>query len=69
MATPDRSPIGELIDWQFSITEQRHTTRYGTHAGKYWKQYLPAGAVLSGRFPPKVITQDHYEIAERRKID
>lgn len=69
MANPDRTPISEQIAWQFVISEQMHSTRYGTHHGRFWKQYLPGGAIINGRFPPKVITQEHYELAERHKTD
>lgn len=58
--------LANLIDWQFTVTEQGHQARYGTLNGRFYKQFLPAGISVPGRHPPHPILERLYELALER---
>lgn len=59
-------PLEDLIQWHFTVGEQDFMSRYGTYAGRFWKQFLPGGLPMPELHPPKLITQQAYELAERQ---
>ena len=66
MALPDPDRLQALISWQFEVSEQNHTARYGTYAGAYWKQVLPAGMAQPLLYPPRKVLPAVYEMARKR---
>lgn len=66
MAALSPQELQELIDWQFAITMQGQTSRYGTLNNHFYKQYLPAGIDVPGRHPPRRIHKEVYELAHRQ---
>ena len=66
MAVTSITPLQDQIKWQFTVSEQGFTSRYGTYAGAFWKQLLPAGLHVPELHPPKKIPQELYERAQRR---
>lgn len=68
MATPSPGNLQSLIEWDFALTSDIGTTRYGQYAGAYWKQYLPAGIAIPAKHPPKRIEPRFYERAKKHSI-
>jgi len=66
MTLPDADRLQSLITWQFETTEQNQTSRWGTYADAYWKQYLPAGMAQPTLHPPRKVLQAVYTMAAKR---
>ena len=52
------------ISWDFEVTMQGLTSRYGKLGDKFYKQFLPGGQTFEERYPPKVISKRAYELAQ-----
>jgi len=65
MATPDPKRLQDQIDWQFTAAQQGQLSRYGTFAGGFYKQFLPAGLDLPSTHPPRRIDEKVYRFIER----
>jgi len=65
MATPSSKQLQDQIDWTFTVAEQGHVARYGTFGGEFYKQVLPAGVDVPGRFPPRRIPAAVYNFSKR----
>jgi hypothetical protein len=53
------------IVWDFTVSQQLFSARYG-HAGPvFYRQHLPGGMEFFGRYPPKPIDERTYRLAQR----
>lgn len=55
-----------LITWDFEVGVNTLRTRYGHSDGKRWKQYTPGFIVDDERWPPRPISEQHYQLARRQ---
>lgn len=67
MVTPSKQSLEDIIDWRFVIFEQHNGARYGTYNGKFWKQFMPAGNIISTLHPPKTVPKQVYDMARRQE--
>ena len=65
MVQPSKDRLEDVIEWQFIVSQQGFTGRYGTFNDRYWKQFLPGGIVVSGLHPPRPIEKVLYDRAKK----
>lgn len=53
-----------VIEWQFTISEQGMTSRYGMLGGFFYKQFLPHGVAIPQLSPPRRISVPQYLLAK-----
>ena len=66
MATRHPEALQKWINWEFTLSEQDLTTRWGTFAGTFWKQFLPGGVPIASIHPPRKVPKRLFEIARDR---
>lgn len=54
-----------LVTWKFQVVAQGFITRYGSNGGMYYKQFMPGGLDVPELYPPKPITKQLYDLADR----
>jgi hypothetical protein len=65
MAQMNRPSVSASISWKFSLASQGFVTRYGENGGVFYKQFMPGGLDVPELHPPKPITKQLYDMAER----
>ena len=65
MATSEIRRLQDQIEWKFTAVFASQLARYGTFAGGFYKQFLPAGIDVPSIHPPRRIDEKVYRFAER----
>jgi hypothetical protein len=55
-----------MINWEFTVTQQMHSSRYGVLNGEYYKQVIVGGKPMSRIHPPKKVHEIVYDMARKR---
>jgi len=65
MFQPMTIPLEDCIEWHFHVVEQHNQARYGVLGEAYWKQFMPAGVLISALHSPKKIPKAIYDHAKK----
>jgi hypothetical protein len=57
------------ITWSFQVMVQGMVVRYGRLGDLFYKQVLPGGVEIPGRYPPRPIEVKLFDIAQRQYND
>ena len=60
------STQSQQIAWDFQVASLVSVIRYGSLGKSRYKQYLPGGINVPGRYPPRPIDERHYQLALRQ---